>query len=99
MHFVFIEREPESEIDNGITGYIATLGGVKLGPDEFLLKTSMGIEQLRVALEQHVCAKHLRIRELAGEREAEALRVQWLGAEVAATEPPLVDYLERHGRR
>src|SRR5690242_5050427 len=83
-------------IDNGISGHLVTLGGLNLGQSNWLLKSSMGIEQLGAALIQSNPDK-LEITELRDQREVEALKLNWLG-HAAATAPPLEDFVTRMTR-
>jgi hypothetical protein len=85
--------EVEIVIDNGITGHIATLGGLKLGHGKWLLKSSGEIEQLRAVLMEN-CPDRLEITEVTNQGELEALKLKWLGAG-AATAPPLEDFAAR----
>jgi hypothetical protein len=80
-------------IDNGARGHIATLGGMNLGNGKWLLKTSMSIEQLRVALMENR-PDQLQIIELNDQLKPEALNVEWLDAG-GATAPPLDDFTAR----
>jgi hypothetical protein len=95
MHFYLIELE--TAVDNGITAHVLILGGQMLTPGKWLLRSSTDIKTLTVALQQSL-PDRLVIQELAGVREADALRVKWLSVEAVATEPPLEDYSELHPR-
>jgi len=80
-------------IDNGITGHIATLGGMDLGNGKWLLKSPLSIEQLQVALLENRPDK-LQITELDDQLNPKVLKVKWLGAG-QATAPPLDEITAR----
>jgi hypothetical protein len=80
-------------IDNGITGHIATVGGMNLGNGKWLLASSMGIEQLRLALMENR-PDQFQIIELVDQLKLETLKVKWRCAG-GATAPPPGDFTAR----
>jgi hypothetical protein len=77
-------------VDDGIMGRIATLGGLQFDDSQWLLNSSMKIEQLRAALMQN-CPDRLDITELADQQKLETPQLKRLGA-IAATAPPAEDF-------